>query len=340
MVNFNVVKNEYIWNGKLKKINPLAINICFLANNNWVKYLSVTLIQINKNISSPVEIFLLSDNISEKNSKKIANLCTRLNFSLNIIDIANSNLNSADYEKDKYWFSNINSKLLILTDFFKDVGTILYLDIDISIVGKLDELFNLKNPISAVVEIASITKKALEWNVPEKLISKFIKENITGKITLEKYFNFLNVENYINAGFLLINPKLCSLQLKISDAFKYIYNEQDYLNLNFSKNMNIIDYKWNLSASFLYPENNLLNITNFNNELDYNNFCLSIDDARIVHYAGYTRPWEIIKKSDKNWDIEWWNSCCESPFKFKIYLRRSLLMVKHVLIKIKEKIWK
>ncbi len=147
----------------------------------------------------------------------------------------------------------------------RDIDKLLYLDSDIIVDGSIDDLLDTEfndNELVAAVE-CKISTKHLE------------SINFRGNY-------------YFNAGVIYFDYQKCLRmnifkkaleELKRSED-KYIFMDQDVLNIVLKNNVKFISPKWNYSTFFAVSE--LLG----KNEID--------TEPKIIHYTGIYKPWNYV----------------------------------------------
>ena len=173
----------------------------------------------------------------------------------------------------------------------KNLNRILWLDSDIIVRGKLDELYNQDLEDVSLVAFPNMGDSAVGGNA-ERL---GLPRNYT----------------YFNAGVLLLNldflrhssPKeqLMTFFAQYGASFKQ--QDQDALNLLYYKTARVIDdHRYNFMVNAL-P------------------LCSSSDlaeKALLVHYAGWQKPWRI--KWQNEYSCYWWNVKRKEGLSYKDYL--------------------
>jgi lipopolysaccharide biosynthesis glycosyltransferase len=154
----------------------------------------------------------------------------------------------------------------------KNVEKILYLDPDLVVLKKLDELYNTElgnNYFAAASHVGKALQKLNEIR--------------------------LQIDNkgpYINSGVMLMNIKLLRQQQNYSAVFEYIEKnrhilflpDQDIISAVYSDKIITIDpYIYNMTERLLNSPKSLVNNIDFN-WVDKN--------SAIVHYCGRNKPWK------------------------------------------------
>ncbi len=196
--------------------------------------------------------YLLDSGISESNRALLAQFAGSCGIDLTIVDCA---------AKLAATLGNIPKHAhyarLLIPETLKDFDRALYLDADITVIGKLDELFAADlngRPFGATYDVA--------WT--EQKESGNLGIDFRGR--------------YFNSGVLLFDLKQWRIQQIANRVFDYarghyktfFLSDQSALNALFSANYTMIDPRWNF---FKFQEH------------------AKIEDVRVVHYNLYQRPW-------------------------------------------------
>ena len=215
------------------------LNVVFASDNNYVPFLGVaitSLIKNNQKDFDKINIFILDDEITSKNKKRLENLLDNPNHNLYFIKTKNVN----DLKIDLYSLGeNQNltsySRLFVASLLPKDIDKIIYLDCDMLILDSFKELWmtNIEEyPCGAVLDVTD----------------DFYKINLGFKLE----------DEYINAGFLLINLKKWRqdnveekfIQFMVENQNKFYQHDQGVLNEVFKNQFLILDPKYNFLPRF------------------------------------------------------------------------------------------
>ena len=232
-------------------------NICLCSDENYARYMRVTMASILKNAADDENIIfhIIETNISDETKNKILSLKKIKNCEINFYSIKNSKYGHPTYLR------------LFIPELIKYADKVLYLDSDIIVNGSLKELFDID-----IKDYYAFAVKDLYVN-----IYKEHKESIgIGKDRI-----------YFNAGVILFNNYLC-IKDKMNDKFYNYFVEkngnikffdQDILNHCFMDRVKIIDRKWNFLP---FRDHNIK--SNYPTK----------DDAVIIHFVEH-KPWKTQK---------------------------------------------
>ncbi len=235
----------------------VEMNICLAADNNYAPYMGTAITSILKNSLEDEKIIfhLIDGGITKENREKILSL-----KSIKDCEIKFYTPNVKRYDE---WFEKTSVKIyfsaamfyrLSISALITDVDKILYLDSDLIVTGSLRELFemDLEDYYAFVVE-----------HIPP----------------LENYKN--KHKKYFCSGFLLVNNKLWkenNIEQQFIDYYeknyKTCFGDQDILNAVLENKVKYIDKKWSFFASKTYHYEDP-----------------KLEDAVIVQYLGFEKPW-------------------------------------------------
>ena len=271
-----------------------SIKICFSSDNNYAKYLAVTInsIIMNSNKNYYYEIYILDNNIDNENKSRI------LAMSTNNIFICFININNYIINIDKnifyIWghFSISAYYRFFIPRIFYNFDRLLYLDCDLVVLDDLVDLYfskKLDEKLMLVVHdsIVYLNNQIKEYN------SEYWNDYLLNKLKLK------NIDNYFQSGVLLFNIKKCfdfNLEKKSLEKLKIIdsplYLDQCILNAVCENNIDYLDLNYNVEC-FLPIYLNINNINKYKNSKDYyeNQYLKAYNSPKILHYCGHEKPW-------------------------------------------------
>ena len=286
-----------------------AITVCLAADDNYAKYLGVTLQSFVCHISSEkhYEIYILDGGISEYNKKKLHSICDKKNISLKFVwamdyipDI-NKFLKLLQKQPSKGRINITTYFRLFIPEIFKNFNKVLYLDSDIIICEDVAELYNteLKNNL-----IGAALDTGIQYTY--RYNSSFVKYSA-------EVLQLKNYHNYFNAGITLFNvhqmrkEKLLNkfMQL-IKKADFLMFDDQDVLNSVCQDKVCYFDYAWNYEAQLDNNEtcNRWMSLKHYKTHFN-------CKKPKILHYIFVDKPW----KCPENPHAEtWWHYARMTPF--------------------------
>ena len=271
--------------------NKESKHIAFCCDEKYVKYVGITVSSIIDN--NPEEKFafhIFVDLIGQDDKEKLQLLASISGSSIHIHVIDNKIFGRMQLPENSGNLSIATFYRFIVPAILKDKAKkVLYLDADIWVCGKLNDLFeiDLENKLAAVVE-----------DFGEKQINSATRGS-----------ERLNLSRYFNAGVILFNIKnwnkynLTDKSIKMSLEKVYTMADQDILNILFKDQVVFTDEKYNYQCSM-------------SNELDNKKWEWERDipdDICIIHYICGSKPWHS------------WTSNCKLVKNFyEPVLRKSL----------------
>ena len=261
--------NTYI-NTTIKNIysikNSKTINIGYGLDNNYCRCTATSIISFCKNNpNANFSFHLLVEDLSSQNKKSFRLLAKSLQtniiiYEVNILSIKKLNLPITSSWTLPMYFRFI-LPLILSTE-----NQLIYIDSDIICLNNAQELFELK-----------LTDKDIIGAVAEHSSPDIIKRCHSLGLINHKYFN---------SGVLIINiPKwnkynvFSKLISHIKETpHKFIYPDQDALNLILSNRVKYIDEKYNF-LNYIYRDIN-------KNHINFSNIIL-------LHFAIHPKPWNI-----------------------------------------------
>lgn len=254
-MDFILYRNDIIKNHDKK-----GYNIAFCADDNYIKYVGVSIFSIlENNPDLMLNFHLFVTEIAEEDKEKLRNISSNSkNFNLSVYYI------NTDFFKDlpiSEHFSTAIYYRLVIPYVLYNEEYVLYLDTDIICLGGIAEIFEIR------------TEKTISV-IEDHLISKEYLYSLE-----EVGFS---IKPYFNSGVLFINNKRW-VKLKIFEGVlgfiknnNFKYPDQDALNLLLQDDKNIISKKFN----FIEWE-----------ETYYNK---KLNDIILLHFIGGIKPWYAI----------------------------------------------
>ena len=263
------------------------MNIAISLNEQYFHYTYVMLYSLFRNNSSGITVYVLNRDLSDYSIKEFINLAETYGNKIVNLRIDEKTL-VVDLPTTKAWSLEIYFRLMLPDLLPYEVDKILYLDVDMIVDKKINDLYE--------TELGEYVFGVVEDILP----TDEVRVSLLGNL-------FKNGHKYFNSGMLLINVKV----------WRKKYNIKFYLSV-----LKEIDYK------VLAPDQDLLNYVHSGEVkyLDggkYNVFCgISHclgrnykdikDSAYIIHFTG-TKPWD---NNCLHFDIEmlWWDYAKETKY--------------------------
>lgn len=278
------------------------INLCFLADDNYIMQTCVALnsLYLNKSNNTRYKIHLILNSGSDENIKRIKKLESD-SFKINIIKI-----NKID-EFFKFNIEEISASSTAICKFYipqilNELDKVIYIDGDVIISSDLSELYNIdikNNYIGAVKDTCGLSRS----------LYKLFKKNIF----------------YFNSGVMIMNLKKMrndNISEKLMDYRINGYNQlmdQDALNYVLRNKVYELPFIYNTQLCCIedvkrFDEKKQMAVLKkyFNINYPISNFQDIVNKAKILHYSGSLKPWnkgEVIEN-----DLWLYHYYC-SPFR-------------------------
>jgi lipopolysaccharide biosynthesis glycosyltransferase len=255
------------------------INIVIAFSPNWSKYVLIEMYAIFKNNSSPITIYLLTDELDKQNIIEFDNVCDFFGegYTYQYVDCRDAYARLIPSEINvEHRFSKYTLYRLLIPHLVNE-DKILYLDADTLVTDDILEMYHAElsdNLLAGVIDIGSN---------PYKPAIKFAQE-----------------DDYFNAGVTLMNLREIR-RLNIHEQWTneantklYTLHDQDIMNITCKHKYVSLPLIYNVSLS---------------TGLD-----IEEADAKIIHYAGI-KPWDseetifynVWEKSNANFNYDWNN---------------------------------
>ena len=276
---------------KFIETKPEAVTVILSGNDYYSPYIAVMLESIleNSNYKRKYDIYILTRDISEENKNRIhAIVKNKDNFSLSFVDVFHF-VREKSFFVDQHISVETYYRLYIL-DLFKSTSKVLYLDSDMVVNEDIAYLYdtNIEGCYLAAVkdiDIAGSRKK-------DKAISEYISEEVGCK----------KDGSYFQAGVILFNLDFIRKKYKTEDLVKlalqkeWHYWDQDVLNYAFKEKVYYIPQSWNVLMNWKNEtSDSRLNSIRCAPYVLYSEYMEARKDPKIVHYAGYQKPWEVTE---------------------------------------------
>ena len=252
----------------MKKHKPIKIiktkkeiPIFFASDDNYVPFLAVSIKSMLENASKNYKyvIKILHTNISSENIKKIKELQTDYS-NIEFVNVSKSLDTLNDKLHTCIYYTQTTYYRLFIPTLYPQYNKALYLDCDIVVRGDISKLYNTKinnNLLGAISDqfVCYYTK-----------VHDYIKNGL----------GFDKITNYFNAGILVMNLKQLrnfNFETKFAELlqkYKFIVQDQDYLNIICKDKIHYIDESWNTQPC---QEN------------------IKLENINLIHYNLIWKPW-------------------------------------------------
>lgn len=235
-----------------------AMHICFCVDENYVKYAGVMLLSVVKNnMDSNIVFHIFCDKILGRDVDYLRKYTEEYkNIEVKIYFVNHEEIKDFP-ETEGSWNLSIYYRAIAPHVLYGVIDRLLYTDVDMCCVGRLDDLFFRKFDGF----IACVVKDAMG----DASVQKRLKE-----------LGCVNNKQYFNSGLILFDIN-CYFEAKILEQFISVIKEKkSKLSLWDQDALNIV-----IGDKVLYVGNK------FNNQI----FKTTIDDLRVIHYIGNRKPW-------------------------------------------------
>ena len=270
-----------------RKESDTIVPVVFAVNNGYAPYLHISLMSLieQANANDDYRIYILHTGLEKKNIERLESL-----------EDANVHVICLNVEE---WMRGIEIKgsvhltvetcyRLLIPDLFPQYSRMLYIDSDTLVLSDVAELYKSElngKTIGAVHDV----------------VCTYLKDYYVQHMGMD-------VEEGFNAGILVIDTakfrerKIRETCIKwlIEDSKrsqrKYIYMDQDVLNIALKHEVCFLDSGWNFQWQYLWRMETILP-----EYLD--NYIHDSRNAKIIHYAGDKKPWARpdLEKADLFW---------------------------------------
>lgn len=276
----------------MEPIEPayVPVNICCACNEKYAFPLAVSLysLLVNGNKRRYYDIIILHSAIPLAAMQPIERLAEHFaNCSIRFVDMMGFRERVKNAE-NSYITAETNYRLAILGSLFKRYDRMLYLDCDTIVEGDISDLFDTDLKGNAVGGAPGVDIRVLKFNK-----KGFFIDDKPGNI--EDYardvLGIRELDRYFNAGVLLFDLKKCreftsELEaVELLNSRKWMYNDQDVLNILFADRIYSLDIKWNYTVNIehgvVLPDPRLAQFLRGFHCGEYG----------IIHYTGGNKPW-------------------------------------------------
>lgn len=278
----------------------VSVPVIFAIDDNVVVPCGVTITSLLQNASPNTyyDIFILceEDRLPEESRNKLLKaFSASINCHIDFVDVGDAYSDSPEMQR----ITKATYYRLLIPTLFPQFEKVIYSDIDIIFQRDLSDLYEtsfLNNElIAAVLDLAIDDKYFFKSDLPSKI----------GK----------TVNDYFNAGFLLMNLKLLREENKVEEfnkysKIKYPQNDQDVLNIVCNGRV-----QW-LSSMCNFQTTHFVNYMWGRNISDIN-FSEMLNHATL-HYTGDNKPWCSLECpiADAWWHYYRQSPMCEDKFCF------------------------
>lgn len=287
IADLRTVKIDYTKKYILRPAFPIRnIAVASSCSNYFTLYFAVLLQSIIENASNDYnyDIILLCNNLSEANQQMLRTAVRgKENISLRIIDIRGLLAGHHFFTSDQKRISIETWFRLFLPEILQEYDKVLYLDSDMVVCSDIADLYdaNIDNYLIAATRELSIIGL---YNSGVQNVREYIDQELC----------IINPYDYFSAGVALFNLKRMREQytleklLSLTESRNWVWNDQDVLNVIANGCAMLLDQSWNIMHD--RGRTRIIDIRKAPIEL-FHQYMAAREAPKIVHYAGYEKPW-------------------------------------------------
>ena len=258
--------------GEIMKTIKKEIPIFTACDDNYMPFLAVTLQSIIENAAQDYiySFRILHSGVSSDNIQKIMNY-NRGNFKIEFVDVRNALKDVMQRLHTCIYYTQTTYYRLFISNLYPQYDKVIYIDSDVVVRGDISELYNIEignNLVGAVTDDYVMTHPYIQPYFTEVLGMKSVKD-------------------YFNAGLIIMNlnqfreQKFEDQIVDLLNKYKFVVQDQDYLNLICQGKVKYIDPMWNKSPCT--PD-------------------VKVEDIKLIHYKLIWKPWHAdISYGDEFW---------------------------------------
>ena len=283
---------------KLQKAFETSVNICFVSDEKYAKPLCTSLYSLlyNRDKTRNYDILILQDDIPGEAQEQIHALGKdEPGVSIRFINMRERKKFFPE-TANAYYTAAINYCLYLFDEMFTNYEKILYFDCDMIFLEDVSKLYDThlgEKEVAAVraedLRILSQTRRAIFLDGMPYNVDNYRSDGLKMQYA----------EDYFNSGVLLLNLQKARQHITMSQVYelltghKYMFSDQDVLNMLFDGKVMPLDFCWNYTT-FVAGH---LQSGNIHSQTLYAD--LQRDKPAIIHYVGKRKPWstgEILRE--------------------------------------------
>ena len=267
--------------------NRPVIPVVFASDDNYVPMVTTTIYSMLKNASDAYryDIVVLHEGIEWDNQEKMKAFLGQFeNAGLQFCDVSRF-VDQYELTTNNPHISNETYYRFLIQELLPYYSKVLYLDSDLIVKGDVSELFSVDlgdNLLAAVRDVDYCGN----LNMKDGIRMRYTKEVL----------GMHQPYDYFQAGVLVLNTKAMrklhpmEKWLEFASDDRYIYNDQDILNVHCQGRVKYLDYDWNVMTDCY---GRIGRIFSFAPAAIFDAFNDSRNHEKIVHYAGAQKPWKV-----------------------------------------------
>ena len=300
---------------KFKKKN---IAICYASSDEYAKYTATSIVSVRENASPDFfyDVVVLTRDMTIANKQKLQSLQTE-NFSIRCYNVQ-AEFNSLLGINDGAISTMIGH--VSLDTFSSCLVPILFDQYEKVIVIDSDTV--IRDDVSEIYKIDLTNKLLAAANDVEAL--RIFRTNEDFREYCKNVLELENINNYFQAGFMLLNIKLMNdnnisskLVEKLQEIGQPLFSEQCLFNAVCQGNVLMLPTKWNVEWHIkLYTPD-------FYKHLPYeiyNSYLNAFANPSLIHYSSPKKPWDLPDHELANY---FWSYARKTPF-YELLLQRVM----------------
>ena len=310
--DFFIIRIRIVWGLRFMNKNRA---VCYITDEKYAMptCVSMTSLKVNNDVSYPINVYVLCDNVSQKSKAYFSNLCDDF-FRIKIIYIDTSKYDGVASELiGRTYVSRCALAKFQIPLLVEDLDRILYIDGDIIVNNRIDELWDL--------DISQFDLAASD-DMGDGIFCEGHAPRLAQRIGLE-------IDEYFNSGVMFLNLKRLRENRVPEKLIEYRLNgnnyfmDQDAFNACLYKTRfslsNVFNFRMSLVYQMSFDEVNRIFYSS-----KYSSWPDCIRDQKIIHMTSSYKPWEyLIPFFSDIYDKYYY----DSPYKEHVLERKDLLPV-------------
>ncbi len=285
-------------------IDGQNIQLAFGIDDQYFYPAAVAIFSACKHTEKPLDIHVLSADLSEEHWKQLERLTTQMGGCF-FAHIVHPNAFAPPKVNERWSYVTGATYLrLLIPEYMK--GRVIYIDCDTLICDDLAEFasIDLENSVFSAIPDQStcIAKWSIQSTKPQpirKTRQVRRKKWLDTVQTAEEYVGENAAQNYFNAGVFLLDVDGLAKNSKLAHAFRNFEdieakggaNDQDYLNLIFKDRYTHANLRWNAQLHVNLAKRNIVP-RDLREEWEN-----ARKDPGIIHFTGPKKPWNVLPRA-------------------------------------------
>ena len=238
---------------KLQKAFETSVNICFVSDEKYAKPLCTSLYSLlyNRDKTRNYDILILQDDIPGEAQEQIHALGKdEPGVSIRFINMRERKKFFPE-TANAYYTAAINYRLYLFDEMFTNYEKMLYFDCDMIFLEDVSKLYDThlgEKEVAAVraedLRVLSQTRRAIFLDGMPYNVDNYRSDGLKMQYA----------EDYFNSGVLLLNLQKARQHITMSQVYelltghKYMFSDQDVLNMLFDGKVLPLDFCWNYTT--------------------------------------------------------------------------------------------